>query len=191
MRPEKTDLRQRLRDVARELFAKEGYDSVSMRRIGAEANCSAMATYRYFRSKEELLISICEETFEQLSQSRNEAMKPHDTPLERLRAAMRNFIQFGIEHPNHYKLAFMTDIPPGPMATRRATILARGLGGIRDLVKECAAAKDLGIDVDLTVELLQVAPQGLISACVVRPPQIRDSNRLVEHMIQTLTRVFE
>lgn len=191
MRPEKNELQQRLRDVARELFAKEGYDSVSMRRIGTEANCSAMAMYRYFSSKEELLISICEETFEQLSESRNEAMKPHATPLERLRAAMRNFIQFGIEHPNHYKLAFMTDIPPGPMATRRATILARGLGGIRDLVKECAAAKKLGIDVNLTVQLLQVAPQGLISACVVRPPQIKDSSRLAEHMVQELTRVFE
>ena len=58
-------------------------------------------------------------------------------------------------------------------------------------MKECADAKNLEIDVDLTVQLLQVAPQGLISACVVRPPQVKDSGRLAEHMIQTLTRVFE
>jgi len=190
-RAAKPGLRERILDVARELFAEEGYDSVSMRRIGAEAGCSAMAMYRYFSCKEELLLCICEETFARLAHSRDLATNRCATPLERLRAAIRNFVRFGIEHPNHYKLAFMMDMPDGPMAARRAAISADGLSGIRDLVRDCTAGRKLRVDVELTVELIHVASRGLVAACIVKPPSVVLSERLLAHLVRTLTQELE
>jgi len=50
------NLRERIREAARELFAREGFESVSCGGIGAKAGCSAMAMYRHFENKEELLV---------------------------------------------------------------------------------------------------------------------------------------
>ena len=66
-------LRDQIRDTARDLFAREGYESVSMRRIGAEIGCSPMAIYRHYENKEELLLSICEETFNGMIQALDKA----------------------------------------------------------------------------------------------------------------------
>jgi AcrR family transcriptional regulator len=44
--------------VAARLFAEYGYDSVSINQIGVEAGITGPAIYRYFSSKEALLVSI-------------------------------------------------------------------------------------------------------------------------------------
>jgi AcrR family transcriptional regulator len=44
--------------VAARLFAERGYDSVSINQIGVEAGITGPAIYRYFSSKEALLVSI-------------------------------------------------------------------------------------------------------------------------------------
>ncbi len=181
-------LRQPILDAARELFAKEGYESVSMRRIGAEVGCSPMAMYRYFGSKEELLISICEETFAQMMQARDAEADRQAAPIERLRVAVRAFIDFGIAHPNHYKLAFMTDIPSGPIARRRATIAQKALDGLRTRVKECIDAKALNLDVELTAQMVRVGAQGMISGSIIKTFVWKDKDRLRDKLIETLTR---
>src|SRR5215831_9010444 len=78
-------LRDRIRDTARELFAREGYESVSMRRIGAAVRCSPMAIYRHYPNKEELLLSICEETFARMIRLVDKVRARPSTPLEKLR----------------------------------------------------------------------------------------------------------
>lgn len=45
-------------DVALELFSEEGYHSVSISRIAKEAGMSKGNTYNYFASKQDLLIAI-------------------------------------------------------------------------------------------------------------------------------------
>src|SRR5437016_9381393 len=109
-----SNLRDIIRNTARELFAKEGYASVSMRRIGAEIGCSPMAMYRYYASKDDLLVSICEETFTKMIRLIDARREKPGTPLEKLRSCLRTIMDFHLSHPNHYKVTFMTEIPPGP-----------------------------------------------------------------------------
>ena len=40
----RVSLRDVIRNTARDLFARQGYESVSMRRIGSEVGCSPMET---------------------------------------------------------------------------------------------------------------------------------------------------
>jgi AcrR family transcriptional regulator len=50
--------RQRILDTALQLFATKGYEETSMRDIAAAAGCSLGLTYRYFASKEDLVLEL-------------------------------------------------------------------------------------------------------------------------------------
>ncbi len=63
---EQEDLRQKILDAASELFAKEGYSNVSMRKIARKIEYSPTTIYLYFKDKTDLLNQICEETFSNL-----------------------------------------------------------------------------------------------------------------------------
>ncbi|MEG0380499.1 MAG: helix-turn-helix domain-containing protein, partial [Kurthia sp.] len=49
--------KQRILDVARNLFYKQGYDSTSTAQIAKESNISDAAMYKYFKGKSALLIA--------------------------------------------------------------------------------------------------------------------------------------
>jgi len=58
------DTRQRIQDVALELFAEQGYEKTSLREIAEHLDVTKAALYYHFKTKEEILVSI----FEDLSQ---------------------------------------------------------------------------------------------------------------------------
>jgi len=151
-----TTLRDVIRNTARELFARAGYESVSLRRIGTEVGCSPMAMYRHYASKEDLLVSICEETFEQMIQTIDREAGRPGTPLERLRACVSTVIDFHLGHPNHFKVTFMTEIPPGPAAQRKVAMGQRVLDRLRAGVRECAEARGLDIDIERATQMLRI-----------------------------------
>lgn len=53
--------RQRILDVALKLFGSKGYEETTMREIATEAGFSPGLTYRYFASKEELVLALYEQ----------------------------------------------------------------------------------------------------------------------------------
>ncbi|MEU4658017.1 helix-turn-helix domain-containing protein [Streptomyces sp. NPDC023723] len=71
------DTRQRIQDVALELFAEQGYEKTSLREIAERLEVTKAALYYHFKTKEEILVSI----FADLTQ-----------PMEQL-------IQWGLEQP--------------------------------------------------------------------------------------------
>ncbi|MEO8034156.1 MAG: TetR/AcrR family transcriptional regulator [Acidobacteriota bacterium] len=108
---EREEIRGRILDAARELFASEGYEAVTMRRIADRIEYSPTAIYFHFRDKEALLKELCATDF--LSLARDLAgLGKVKNPIERLRRAGHAQIRFGATHPNHYRLMFMTPHPP-------------------------------------------------------------------------------
>ena len=59
-------LRQEILDAAREIFVKEGYGQLSMRRVAEKIDYSPTAIYLHFRDKQDLVFSICDEGFGRL-----------------------------------------------------------------------------------------------------------------------------
>jgi AcrR family transcriptional regulator len=108
---EREEVRTRILDAARELFASEGYDAVTMRRIADRIEYSPTAIYFHFRDKEALLKELCATDFLSLAQQFG-AISQIGDPLQRMRRAGHAYINFGVEHPNHYRLMFMTPHPP-------------------------------------------------------------------------------
>jgi AcrR family transcriptional regulator len=56
--------RQRIQDVALELFAEQGYEKTSLREIAERLDVTKAALYYHFKTKEEILVSIFEDLSE-------------------------------------------------------------------------------------------------------------------------------
>lgn len=50
--------RQRIQDVALELFAEQGYEKTSLREIAARLDVTKAALYYHFKTKEEIIVSL-------------------------------------------------------------------------------------------------------------------------------------
>ena len=186
-------LRDQIRDTARDLFAREGYESVSMRRIGSKIGCSPMAIYRHYENKEELLLSICEETFNGMIQALDKARQGPGTALEKLRRCVHTIVEFHMSHPNHYKVTFMTMMPPGPVAERKVAIGQLAMDRLRAGVRECAEEKCLEVDVEMAAQIIRVAIHGLASSLITTSKCYpwKEPERMKEEVIATVTRQFE
>jgi AcrR family transcriptional regulator len=187
------NLRERIREAARELFAREGFESVSMRRIGAKAGCSAMAMYRHFENKEALLVSLCEETFSEMVRRIDAGREKPGTRLEMLRRCVRTIIDFHLSHPNQFKVTFMTEIPPGPTAQRRLALGQPALDRLRNGVREAAEAAGRKIDVEIVTHIIRVSMYGLVSMLIVtgKVYPFKDVERLKSELVATVTRILE
>jgi AcrR family transcriptional regulator len=111
---ERTELREKILDAARELFISEGYEGVSMRKVAQQIEYSPTAIYVYFKDKEDLFHQLCHEDFAKLAEVFQDAEKV-SSPFEQLKQIGRTYAEFGSRYPNHYKLMFMTPHPPQPL----------------------------------------------------------------------------
>lgn len=112
------DLRAAILDAARARFAEEGVSAVSMRRIAADAGCSATAIYLYFKDREALIEALSLEDFLLLARKLSPLAKVPD-PLERLRRMAEAYGRFALEKPHAYQFLFMTQKAAVPEAAGR------------------------------------------------------------------------
>src|ERR1700748_2651283 len=95
---EREDLRAEILDAARQLFVKEGYESVSIRKIANKVEYAPGTIYLYFKDKAEILARICEETFSKLIKKMDAIKNDSAAPLDKLRRVLRTYILFGLEN---------------------------------------------------------------------------------------------
>ncbi|OGR15318.1 MAG: hypothetical protein A2277_05720 [Desulfobacterales bacterium RIFOXYA12_FULL_46_15] len=102
------EMKEHLLKAARDLMDKGGINALSMRTLGNLAGFSRTALYRHFENKESLLAAIVAENFSQLEEIINQAEEPGKTPGQALSILLTAFYEFGIRHPDHYRLMFST-----------------------------------------------------------------------------------
>jgi AcrR family transcriptional regulator len=102
---EKNELRGKILDAARELFVEQGYDAVTMRKVAERIEYSPTAIYLHFEDKAALLREIVAADFAKLAAQFQKLARIED-PLERLIRVGRAYVDFGLAHPNHYRLMF-------------------------------------------------------------------------------------
>ena len=171
---ERLETRQRIMDAARDLFARDGYDAVSMRRIAEAIEYSPTAIYVHFRDKQDLMFQICQADFVALARGVAELQSVKD-PIERIKRMGHAYIRFGVTHPNHYRLMFMTrlDLPPD------AVLKDENHGKVdRDsyalLKQTCQEAIDHGLirpeyrDADLVAQVFWAAVHGVASLHITK-----------------------
>jgi AcrR family transcriptional regulator len=110
---EKQQVQERILNAARDLFAAEGFEAVTMRRIAEAIEYTPGALYVHFRDKAELIRALCKNDFEALRLTTDGLRRSEADPVRRIWAMGHGYLAFAAAHPNHYKLMFMTSRPAG------------------------------------------------------------------------------
>ncbi|HEV3201646.1 MAG TPA: TetR/AcrR family transcriptional regulator [Bryobacteraceae bacterium] len=185
---EKEGLREQILDAARTLFVKEGYESVSIRKIADKIEYAPGTIYLYFHDKAEILDRICEETFAKLI-VRMQAIKDDSAaPLDKLRRGLRAYIQFGLDNPNHYIVTFIQGKVNQEAQTVYQTAGPKAFACLRQGVQECIDAGALvSNDADELAQTLWAGIHGLTSVLITCTgfPFI-EHHRLIDRMVETL-----
>lgn len=116
-RLQRDERRELLLGRATELFAKQGYEGLSMSQLAREAQISKALLYHYFPSKRRLFEAALEEGAEEL-RARTEP-DPGRPPAEQLATTLDAFLQWVQERPAAY-----------------ATLLQSGAPEVREIVAE-------------------------------------------------------
>ena len=105
---EREAVRQLILDAARELFVREGFDNVSIRKIAERIEYSPAAIYGYFPSKDDIFFSLAEHGF-RLLYGEPDRFEELDAlpPLERIRAIFWRLYEFSCQHPQYFALMFV------------------------------------------------------------------------------------
>jgi AcrR family transcriptional regulator len=104
---EREEVRRKILDAARDLFATEGYERVTMRRIADAIEYSATTIYHHFEDKDDLVEALCEEDFANLLRALQQEKPPADE-VKAIRQLGRAYARFGLALPYHYRFMFMT-----------------------------------------------------------------------------------
>lgn len=166
---ERLELRAKIMDAARRLFADEGYDAVSMRRIAEAIEYSPTAIYLHFADKQALFNEICAEDFGRLAKVFGELASVAD-PVERVREIGRAYVRFALKYPNHYRLMFMTPSAPDEVApeqmAKRGNPDQDAYAFLRAAVREAIGTGRLRpelTDADLLTQALWAGVHGIAS----------------------------
>jgi AcrR family transcriptional regulator len=185
---EKEGLREEILDAARSLFVKEGYESVSIRKIADKIEYAPGTIYLYFRDKAEILDRICEETFAKLLVRMHAIEHDSSAPLDKLRRGLRTYIQFGLDNPNHYIVTFVQAKMKCQAGSVFETTGQKAFACLRQGVQECVDAGVLvSDDADELAQTLWAGIHGLTSVLITCTgfPFV-EQNRLIDRMVQTL-----
>ncbi len=105
------ELKQKILDVALHLIVSEGFKALTMRRLGKSLGMTAPNLYNYYRGKDEIYITLMIQGFSKLRQYLVKVAEEHHNPVARGRAVMRGYIEFGLNHSQHYELMFSSHGP--------------------------------------------------------------------------------
>lgn len=99
-------LRDQILDISRHLLFEEGYKSLSMRKIAKHADVTATSIYLYFENKDHLLHTLIEESVENLSRFIESKALPKTDNIERFKAIIESYVEFGISNPEMYEIIY-------------------------------------------------------------------------------------
>lgn len=188
---QKESLRQEIFDAASELFAQEGYQNVSMRKIAEKIEYSPTTIYLYFKDKNELLRYICEETFAKLGNQIRAISEPETDPMSGLRKGLRAYVDFGLAYPNHYEVVFNMPIfnePHDEQYKYEGSMGQRTFEYLRSQVAACVAAGRLkNDDIDTMSQVLWAGVHGVVSLLNnhLDFPFV-EKNKLVDSLLDTM-----
>jgi len=188
---QKKFLRQEILDAASELFVRDGFENVSMRRIAEKIEYSPTTIYLYFKDKAELLESVCQETFARLTESLTKMLEQPGDPIERLKRGLYVYIQFGLDNPHHYRATFMMPLPESIDLKKHVGPDSPGMQAfdfMRRCVYDCISAGKLKVkDAELASQVLWAGIHGITSLLITHEhfPWV-GKDKLIRSTIDTL-----
>ncbi len=191
---ERTETREKILEAAREMFVEHGYEQTTMRGIAKRIEYTPTAIYHHFKDKESMLAEICAIDFLSLAAAFQGIGHVAD-PIERIERIGAAYIEFGMKHPKHYQLMFMTQRPDTPVDLEHGD---PAVDAYAFLVQTCEEALAAGRfrpelkDAEQIAQMLWATVHGFVSLHIVMPEdewlQWKDSEDTAARLRQAILR---
>ena len=175
-------------DAATRIFLTEGVEGATMRRIAAAVGVSPTALYVYFPDKDAILQAIAEATFAKLLAVLEASQQGPGDTLEKFRAGLRSYVDFGLANPDAYRLTLMASprFQPGehcpdiPSADHSFAILQRG---VEDLMQAGYFRPDAS---EAVAETICACTHGITALLIIKSDFLgTDHEDLIQRVIDT------
>ena len=135
------DKRALILEAATKLFARRGFFNAQVADVAREAGIAAGTVYLYFRSKDDLLISIFERTMHEGLEAARHALAGVSDPVERLRRLARVHLE-RLGRDRDLAVVFQVELRQSTKFMERcsSTLLQDYLHAVRDAVADAQSA---------------------------------------------------
>jgi AcrR family transcriptional regulator len=89
------------------LSGAKSTDDVSIRQVAQAVGVTAPSIYLHFADKDDLIAAVVIDVFGELDKAMLAAGGGENSPMGRLRAYGRAYVEFAVTHPEHYRFAAM------------------------------------------------------------------------------------
>ncbi len=107
---QQSEMREAILSSALKLFADEGFESITMRKIADKIEYSVGTLYLYFKDKDEIFFELHNKGFSEFYKKQLSVQDIKD-PVERLAAHGLAYVEFAIDNPEYYDLMFISNSP--------------------------------------------------------------------------------
>jgi AcrR family transcriptional regulator len=117
-------LREEILDATERLLIRTGdQEAVSIRAIAKSVGVTPPSIYLHFADKAELIFAVCAQHFVALDEAIETAALGATDAVDELRLRGKAYVRFGIEHPEQYRILFMSRPSSMPDAWTPETML--------------------------------------------------------------------
>jgi AcrR family transcriptional regulator len=183
-------LREEILVAGKRLLMETGnLDAVTVRAVAEAVGVSPPSIYLHFADKDELVIAVCESTFEALDEYIEKAAAGVDDVREQLRVRGKAYIEFGLENPEHYRILFMTR-PATLKPETEYPVPAAFLHHIESVQRaHDAGVLPAGVDPMLAAITLWAGVHGITSLMIAKPKfPWPDHDAVIDQLLSTLVK---
>jgi AcrR family transcriptional regulator len=169
--------------AARGLFLEHGFENVSTRKIAQQVGISQTALFSYYKTKDEILSHLIRDAFEELGRALDEVDRKAADNRDWLRRGIGDYIRFGLNHADEYRLAFMVirpyrrpyNVEPSDFSSEGSfyegiglTVFLRFHARVDQAMGEGVIRSDMGSSMLIT-KTLWASIHGLVAILIARP----------------------
>lgn len=179
-------LRDEILEATSRLLVRTGdREAVSIRAVADAVGVTPPSIYLHFADKADLIRAVCERHFRALGHDVGEAVAGVDDPLEQLRRRGRAYVRFGVEHPEQYRILFMSRPEQADGPPDEELLEACGFSALTENVVRAMDAGAIGrADPLLVATGLWTVVHGITSLAVALPHfPVVGLDTLVDHLL--------
>jgi AcrR family transcriptional regulator len=165
--------------AAKKLFAERGVENVTTREIAARVGISQTALFTYYKNRDEIFDRLMEGAFRELALTLDAVTREATDTRDWLKRLIAGYIEFGLKHPDEYRLAFMvikthrrsedlTRDRPGAVQRVGFPVFEKLERGIAEAMDKRVLRADIGPPA-LVAQVMWAAIHGLTALLIARP----------------------
>ena len=170
-RGEGEKLREQIIEAAERILLRTAdEEAVSIRAVADAIGVTPPSIYLHFTDKNDLLFAICERHFELLDKAMETAGARTSDPIESIKLRGIAYVNFGLEHPEQYRILFMRKPADTPAGFKDERLMkSASFDHVVEAVQRCVDAGLMEGDARMHALFLWALVHGLTSLLISKP----------------------